>query len=839
MSTTTPVAEIPRVAHPFAHFLQALNGLAADKSNRDPRLQLNGAFLGFDQELKELSQRLSALTDLLPASEIHPILFEARALHRAFETISDNLLQSGSNQSFSMIAGQDLRLLVAETIAYDLQRESAEIPPFTPASGEPGSWSRRRQASHLLGQLSVLTSEWIKDAELSLYQLRVVQHCNRLVESLSRRVGEGVAPLLTEIGEKIDACITDLKAVDDERPLMLKVLANERALTKQLRTQNLPRVLSSIDQLRLDSVYSDALVEFERYLTDLSDEHVLVSERRGGMGLRRIRIPLKDLVKGECLSVIRRTAESESERLQRVTQDLKRGVTMVDPGITMAFSMARQQLKDDVDEAAALSQLLQDLARHSHRVVDFREDLFQRSDALSGEVDELSQGLVSQVGQLMDSQHLHRLQLRLLRVRTFGAGRALLINTLEGLERLLPHGWQLLGRARAGMGKGVRTLRQVTGLTEERGIKSRLAGYLEEVDESVMALPGIYRHLFRQGPLTERSFYSCRDHELAEAERCIADWQAGDLLALCIRGEAGSGKSTLIGMINHRLLPGTDSVNISVGETMHQPEQLLSMLRQALAYPDAPSLSKLAEAVNASERRRLVLLEDLHRLYLRSVDGFGALREFLLFMVETRSSIGWVVTCGGHAWNYLLNVLPLDRYFRSEIPLNPLSAPELEELIMRRHGVSGFRLHFDPALLGRSRLRDDDRRQLEARRVFFQHLAESSAGNIGTAIRYWLISIRSSTEDALEIGDIREFDASFLKLLPDEDLFYLTALLQHNRLTAASLARVFRCGVGASRLVLDRLREAGVLTAEEETVRIEPVLYRPVVRALRLRNMIS
>ncbi len=390
MTTTTPVAEFPRAARPYAHFLKALKGLAEDKSSRDPRLQLNEAFLGLVHELKVLSQQLAALTDGVPASEIHPILFEARALHRAFETLSDNLLQSGSNQSFSMIAGQDLRLLVAETIAYDQQRELAEIPPFTPASGEVNSWPRRRQASRLLGQLSILISEWIKDAELSLYQLRVVQHCNRLVESLSRRVGEGVAPLLTEIGEKIDACITDLKTEDDERSLMLKVLANERALTKQLRTQHLPRALSSIDQLRLDSVYSDALVEFERYLTDLSDEHVLVSERRGGMGLRRIRIPLKDLVKGECLSVIRRAAESENERLQRVTQDLKRGVTMVDPGVTMAFSMARQQLKDDVDEAAALSQLLQDLSRHSHRVVDFREDLFQRSDALSGEVDELS-----------------------------------------------------------------------------------------------------------------------------------------------------------------------------------------------------------------------------------------------------------------------------------------------------------------------------------------------------------------------------------------------------------------------------------------------------------------
>jgi hypothetical protein len=309
-------------------------------------------------------------------------------------------------------------------------------------------------------------------------------------------------------------------------------------------------------------------------------------------------------------------------------------------------------------------------------------------------------------------------------------------------------------------------------------------------------------------------------------------------------GETGCGKTSFL----HRLAAaGKGSwqpVWLSLDDTVFRGEDLLPRLAEALGKPEAGSLAELAAAVVADGRRRLLYFENLHNLFLRTVRGFDGLRELLLFLAETRSTIGWVVSCGDFGWRYLSRVLPLERYFQQPIRLEGLDARRLEELILLRHQVSGFRLAYEPPAGNRERrrlqrIRDERLRHRETQRRYFERLRELSAGNIRTALSTWLSSVGEIREDTLVIGPPREFDPAFLQQLPAEDLFYLGALLQHERLDAAQLAAVFRTSEGSATLVVDRLRELGVLVALPGGVSVHPLLYRPVVKVLRTRNIVS
>lgn len=843
-----PVQELPvGASQAMGALLGALQDLVERKEPpADLREALVSTFFVFLAELRELD---TALANLQPEAvgdhtQIERMKAEDEHWHTAFERVCDNLLQAGEHMTLCWNVPADPAGLIREILLVEADlaiptAEAATAPPVGDGEAALSSRAARRTCRRSLLSYRMLVSEWLKDAELSLYQIRVVQHRERLIESLERRVREGLGPLMGELVGVIEEGMEQLKTANLERSLSVRLLAAERTLTRQARTQSLPPLLSVVGQLRLSNLYHDALDEFERYLGDLAAEHVLVGYRRIGKGMRQIRISLKELVQSELSQLIRMVAVEGEQRLRSFSDELKRSLTMVDPGISTVFSVGRTQLKEGKPDEDVLQSVLEDLDRQARRVSQLQQDLLSRGGSLSAELGGLSEELISKVGQLGDSEHLHRMQIKLLSVRILRWFRQLGHRLLEKIEQVTPRGWRLIRRVRARMGRRVKQLKQAAGLAEDEGVKRRLASYLAEVDQSIEALPGIYRHLFRPQPLEESTFFSGREERLAHAERTLKEWEHGGVLALCVTGDAGCGKSTLL---NQLAIGGTtprDPVWIRIEQTVCSSEELLQLLKTGLKQPDATDLEELATRVKAEEKQRLVFLEDLHRMFLRTVDGFDALREFLLFLVETRERIGWVVTCGDHGWNYLSNVLPLERYFRVQLSLEPLGADALESLIISRHGVSGFQLHFDPTTLGRNRQKDAEKTQAEASRIYFQRLQEMSNGNIRTAIRYWLISIRAHKEGTMEIGDVREFDAGFLKLLPDEDLFYLAALLQHDLLDAASLASVFRTRPGTATLVLDRLRDAGVLVSSESGVRIHPVLYRPVVKALRLRNMIS
>ena len=137
------------------------------------------------------------------------------------------------------------------------------------------------------------------------------------------------------------------------------------------------------------------------------------------------------------------------------------------------------------------------------------------------------------------------------------------------------------------------------------------------------------------------------------------------------------------------------------------------------------------------------------------------------------------------------------------------------------------------------RLNTEDQKQDFLRKDFFRDLSELASGNISTAIYYWLSAICEVKQEKIAISKPEEFDYSFLHRLPQDEIFTLATILQHGGLESGAQAKIFRQEVSQSTLILNRLRGAGMIIENKGVYHVHPLLYRPVVRALKSKNLLQ
>jgi predicted transcriptional regulator of viral defense system len=106
------------------------------------------------------------------------------------------------------------------------------------------------------------------------------------------------------------------------------------------------------------------------------------------------------------------------------------------------------------------------------------------------------------------------------------------------------------------------------------------------------------------------------------------------------------------------------------------------------------------------------------------------------------------------------------------------------------------------------------------------------------AILFWLKAIKEIKEDRFIISPFIEFDPTFLDHMDKVDLFTFAAFLQHETLTVEHHAMIFHQGLQSSKLQLSRLEKNGILIQRSRGYQIHYLLYRPVVKTLKLHNII-
>jgi hypothetical protein len=266
-------------------------------------------------------------------------------------------------------------------------------------------------------------------------------------------------------------------------------------------------------------------------------------------------------------------------------------------------------------------------------------------------------------------------------------------------------------------------------------------------------------------------------------------------------------------------------------------------LSDAFKSEQVTTFEELERLIQDLEGRTIFKFENIQNLFIRTVNGFDFLEKFLLFISKTQSKILWIISCSLYGWEYLDKVLKISKFFSKVIYLETQSTVEMENTILKRHRVSGYNFSFEvpedvKKLKKFKKLKTEYEKNEFLKERFFKQLAELSVGNIRVSILFWLSAIHKIEKDKLILSSKIEFDHTFLYSLPAEDFFTLAAIIQHENLLTADHARVFNQSLQKSDLLLNRLFNVGLLQQNERGYYIHPFLYRPVVRALKSKNML-
>lgn len=351
-------------------------------------------------------------------------------------------------------------------------------------------------------------------------------------------------------------------------------------------------------------------------------------------------------------------------------------------------------------------------------------------------------------------------------------------------------------------------------------------------------LPALYRLLFRVAPVEDQRFLVGRTQELAGLEQAVADWEAGRFAACLLIGARGSGKTSLLNCAAHHIFSRHQWLRAEFQERILTPEKLDGFLRNLLKLDHDTDLETAFRA-----ERRVLILEEAERLFLRKVGGFDAAHYLAHLIHHTASTTLWIIVMNDRSFRVLDAATQLHRVFSYRINAMNVSRADLEKAILERHRLSGLRLDFAPPPPSDPRVSRAKRLfGLEAspQKLFFDFLFQQSEGIFRSALQLWLSSMECVEGETLKIR--QPLDPAFSRFrseFVEEDQFTLLVIQEHGSLTETELAEVLCESRDHSRSRMERLSALGLLEPDHEHpgLRVNPEAQRFVNNLLRGTNL--
>ncbi len=314
-----------------------------------------------------------------------------------------------------------------------------------------------------------------------------------------------------------------------------------------------------------------------------------------------------------------------------------------------------------------------------------------------------------------------------------------------------------------------------------------------------------------------------------------------------LTSDRGMGKTTLLGRIAHDLVGEYELVSLSLDQAVEGPEGARAWLAAKVLGRSGvvvPSRAELIDEISLLPGPRVFLVDGMERLFLREVGGFQALREMLQVLHATSDEHFWVCCFHGPTWTYLRGVPGVfdPAYFERVHVLPPRGPDALARWLTTTAQQAEYELSFDDlAGIGPNTV-EADRLRIRAEAAYWRLLADSSAGNPEVARDLWIAGM-TVDGDRLRMGLFDAPAAAQLQDLSDNELFVLTAVVVHDRLSVDHLARALNLPRSGVRTACQRLVGRGVLSSDGYEVSSLYVLQLPwlpaVQRHLRNKNFLA
>ena len=236
--------------------------------------------------------------------------------------------------------------------------------------------------------------------------------------------------------------------------------------------------------------------------------------------------------------------------------------------------------------------------------------------------------------------------------------------------------------------------------------------------------------------------------------------------------------------------------------------------------------------------KTLVVIDDIHNLYINTINGLEVYRALIELSSLQLSNIFWLFSCNERALAHLNGLFGANHFVGTKIELGSWTDSEIQELIMKRHGRTKYRLRFDQVISAVHRgdvLETSSGIEVQ----FFRLLWGQSRGNPSTALELWLSASHRLRGNLIKIS-VPDFTSSkTLSSLSDEALMCFASLVKHESLNFSELCETTRVPFNIIRQALKFGEDNQLLQQlENKRWRIHPKSQYVVYSQLSARNLV-
>lgn len=693
-----------------------------------------------------------------------------------------------------------------------------------------------------------LFDNWCMEVEISLLYYSVFEEYYKLKNKLTDFITNNLSVNFTQLKDYIISSEKRLSEASGTIKQAREALTEERSkLNKELIDKILTQTIE-----KLSGGFIDDIDRLKKRTMSLVED---VSDKRGFSKNRNYLRSIKDseiktispreLLNFEALPHLKQKLEDITKfvnnHLEKARLNLLSLGTVSDFNLESALLLLEQKKKASKKAIEIATEGYERALNHldtSITIIDEikLEPLEDLKNALTKFNDEIQK--FNDAGNILD------LNLKIARIKAIERSKKARKDAVNAVKTFIPKGWHFVKTYHNIALEYVGDMRSRIGIgTTKTEISFELSTFIRETEASLKKLPFVYQRLYQLQPTDEDRFFVNREDELKVLQQTYEDWQKARFVSLAILGEKGSGITSFINIFLKDIEDDEKVIRCTLDKKIVTTQQYLEFFSKLLESDEFKSNDEIIQYLNNSPDSEIIIIENMHHMFLKQVGGFESFKLFFDLMANTTKKVLWICAYTLHSWEFLNHTLNISDYYIRKVELTRLNDSTIEEIIFRRNLLSGYKIIFDSSdehLDNKAYLKmNEEEKQAFLRKEFFSNLNKSCNGNISLALLYWLRSTREVSDESITIANLREIDLSFIKVFSANYLFTLHAILIHDGLTLDDYSNLFNTTPHLARNILIPMLEKGLLIRPKEKFNINPLIFRQVGMVLHSKNFIN
>lgn len=617
----------------------------------------------------------------------------------------------------------------------------------------------------------------------------------------------------------------------------------DNILAKQLLTERIPGYIEKLMEMDFDPHFNLLKTDCYKEFENIPANYLLPSKKgwRQDTSLPKLReTNVMDIVNG-CL------AESIENPLLIQKDALITGVHQALSNTSELSGIVEYALEyynaRDLEQAGnQLTEFRDGIERAVQKAKENKQYNIELTREVIEQVNKINNSFIVEISDAVSPDNLNQKQTEMIRRKRIRDAKNVLISALSfGKEILRKFYMQILDLSKQARIKYT-AYREVLGLSDKtETIGSELSNYLSETETAIARLPLMYQHLFQITPLTNAKFRIERPKVIQQLEIAYSNWTNGKFAPTCLVGENGSGITSAVNVFEEKFGHQYPFYRFSLDRKISREEDLILFLKTVFTDLEFESIDELIDKIQELKGRRIIVIENVHQLFLRKIHGFKNLSQFFRLISQANSKIFWLSTCLLYTFNYLDYTLKMSHYYGYVVSLDSLNKDQLTEIIIKRHKFSGFKLNFLPPKdfhpKRTYKRMSESEKQTYLQEDYFNSLYKFAQNNLSLALLFWKRSV-VSVEDNNFYLQYRHLEYSFFNSLSPSQITSLHALILHGGLLLEEHAAIFTWTKEESFAHLMVFTDDGILIRKEGRYSVNPLVYRQLVNHLAILNYI-